>query len=48
MTLDQFLFILLGPLSVVVFALVIVVMTRWQDEREDRKRAAKEAAVHRH
>jgi hypothetical protein len=39
MTFDQFLFVLLGPLSVFVFALVVLVLVRWQDRREDRRRA---------
>ena len=46
MTLDQFLFILMGPASVLLFALVIIVLTRWQDEREARRRAEKDAATH--
>jgi hypothetical protein len=41
MTFDQFLFVLLGPLSVLVFALVVMVLTRWQDKHEDRRRAEK-------
>lgn len=41
MTLGQFLFILMGPAFVLVFALVILVLTRWQDQREDRRRAEK-------
>lgn len=41
MTLEQFLFVLTGPLFVLVFALIIVVMTRWEDAREDRRRAEK-------
>lgn len=32
-------YLLLAPLLVVGFALVIVVLTRWQDRREDRLRA---------
>ena len=47
MTLEQFLFVLTGPALILVFALVMVVLTRWQDEREDRRRAAKDAATHR-
>jgi len=47
MTLEQFLFVLTGPAFVLVFALVIVALTRWDDEREDRRRAAKDAAAHR-
>lgn len=39
---------LLGPVLVLIMALILVVLTRWQDEREDRRRAAKEAASHRH
>lgn len=39
MTFDQFLFALLGPLSVLVFAVVILLLTRWQDKREERRRA---------
>jgi hypothetical protein len=47
MTLDQFLFILMGPASVLIFAGIIVVLTGWQDEREARRRADKNAATHR-
>jgi hypothetical protein len=47
MTFDQFLLILMGPLSVLAVALVIIPLTRWQDQWEARKRAAKEAASHR-
>lgn len=39
MTFDQFLFVLIGPLSVFVAALVILVLSRWQDKREARRRA---------
>ena len=39
---------LLGPVLVLAVALLTVVVTRWQDAREDRRRAAKEAAPHRH
>jgi hypothetical protein len=38
---------LLAPVLVLVFALIMVVLTRWQDEREQRRRAAKGAATHR-
>ncbi len=31
---------LLAPVMVLVFALIMVVLTRWQDEREERRRAA--------
>ena len=41
MTLEQFLFVLMGPVSVLVTALVVFVMTRWEDAREDRRRAEK-------
>ena len=41
MTFDQFLFILLGPATVLVCALLILVMAHWQDAREDRRRAEK-------
>jgi hypothetical protein len=47
MTFEQFLFVLMGPVSVLVTALVVFVMTRRQDEREARKRAAKDVAPHR-
>jgi hypothetical protein len=47
MTLEQFLSLLIGPGGVLVFALIVLVLTRWQDEREDRRRAAKEAAAQR-
>ncbi|MEI9803920.1 MAG: hypothetical protein WDN48_04945 [Pseudolabrys sp.] len=47
MTLDQFLFALTGPALIMVFALVMVIVTRWQDAREDRRRAAKDAATQR-
>lgn len=40
-------YLLLAPVLVVVFALIIVMLTRWQDAREDRRRAAKGAATHR-
>lgn len=40
-------YLLLAPVLVVAFALIIVVLTRWQDGREDRRRVAKEAALHR-
>jgi hypothetical protein len=48
MTLDQFLFVLIGPLSVLVAALIVLVLARWQDAREDRRQATKKAAAHRH
>ena len=41
MTFDQFLFVLLGPLSVLVFAGVILLLTRWQDKHEEGRRAEK-------
>jgi hypothetical protein len=41
-------YLLLAPVLVVVFALIIVALTRWQDAREDRRQAAKSAAAHRH
>lgn len=41
MTFDQFLFVLIGPASVLVFAVVILVLTRWQDKHEERRRAEK-------
>jgi uncharacterized membrane protein len=41
MTLDQFLFVMMGPVFVLVTALVILVLTRWQDRRENRRRAEK-------
>lgn len=41
MTLDQFLFIMMGPAFVLVFAIVTVVLTRWEDERDERRRAEK-------
>ncbi len=44
---DLQIYLLLMPVLAVVFALLIVVMTRWQDAREDRRRAAKGAATHR-
>ncbi len=47
MTVEQFLFVLTGPAFVLVFALIIFKMARWQDAREDRRRAAKDAAAHR-
>jgi hypothetical protein len=40
-------YLLLAPVLVVGFALIILVLTRWQDAREDRRRAAKNAATHR-
>lgn len=39
MTFDQFLFAMLGPLSVFVFALLILVLAHWQDKHEARRRA---------
>ena len=47
MTLEQFLFVLMGPASVLLTAMIIYVMVTWQDAREARKRAAKGAAPHR-
>jgi uncharacterized membrane protein len=41
MTLEQFLFILTGPAFVLVTAVVILVLTRWDDKREARRRAEK-------
>ena len=41
MTLDQFLFILMGPASLLLFVPLILVLTRWQDAREDRRRVEK-------
>ena len=38
---------LLGPVMILVVALIMVVLTRWQDEREARLRAEKSAATHR-
>jgi hypothetical protein len=38
---------LLGPVMILVVALIMVVLTRWQDEREARRRAEKGAATHR-
>ena len=37
---------LLGPVFILLVAMVIVVLTRWQDQNEARRRAAK-AAPHR-
>jgi len=34
-------YLLLTPVLVVGFALLIVALTRWQDKREDRRRAEK-------
>jgi len=34
-------YLLLAPVLVVVFALVILVLARWQDKHEDRRRAEK-------
>jgi len=34
-------YLLLAPVLAVVFALIIVVLTRWQDAHEDRRRAEK-------
>jgi hypothetical protein len=39
---------LLGPVIILLVSLALVPLTRWQDERERRRRAAKEAASHRH
>ncbi|MEJ2626502.1 MAG: hypothetical protein P8Z80_18925 [Pseudolabrys sp.] len=39
---------LLGPVLILVAALAIYGLTRWQDEHEARKRAAERAAAHRH
>jgi len=39
MTFDRFLFVLFGPLFVLVVALLILVLARWQDRREDGRRA---------
>ncbi len=44
---DLQIYLLLVPVLAVVFALIMVVLTRWDDEREDRRRAEKEAATHR-
>lgn len=41
MTLEQFLFILTGPAFVLVFALIMVMLTRWDDRRDERRRAEK-------
>ncbi len=38
---------LLTPVLILVVALILVVLTRWQDEREARRRAEKGAASHR-
>lgn len=40
-------YLLLVPVLAVAFAMIIFAMTRWQDAREDRRRAAKDAATHR-
>jgi len=32
-------YLLVAPLILVAFALVVVAITRWQDRREDRRRA---------
>ena len=37
---------LLGPVFILFVAMVIVVLTRWQDQHEARRRAAKAAAPH--
>ncbi len=47
MTFEQFLFVLMGPASVLLTAMIIYVMVTRQDAREARKRAAKDAAAHR-
>lgn len=39
---------LLGPVLIVFGALAIYGLTRWQDEHEACKQAAKKAAAHRH
>jgi len=44
---DLQIYLLLAPVLVLVFAMFIVVMTRWQDAREDRRRTAKGPATHR-
>jgi hypothetical protein len=44
---DLQIYLLLAPVLAVVFALIMVVLTRWQDEREARRRAEKSAAAHR-
>ena len=38
---------LLAPVMVVGVALLAVLLARWQDAREDRRRAAKGATTHR-
>jgi hypothetical protein len=39
---------LLGPVLILLVALAIFVLTRWQDEHEARKQAAEKAPAHRH
>jgi hypothetical protein len=41
MTFDQFLFILTGPIFVLVSAVAILALTRWHDKHEERRRAEK-------
>jgi hypothetical protein len=36
-------YVLLSPVLVVCVALLVIPLTRWQDEREDRRRAARPA-----
>lgn len=38
---------LLTPVLILVVALILVVLTRWQDEREARRRGEKGATTHR-
>jgi len=41
MTLDQFLFILMGPASLILFVPIILVLTHLDDKRDARRRAEK-------
>jgi len=40
-------YVLLSPALLFLVALGVVWLRRWEDEREDRRRAAKDAAAHR-